>query len=301
MANSIAYAEVFQSALDDMIVQESTTAWMDENASQVIYTGGKTVKIPKMTLTGLGNYGRNDGYKKGSVTLAYEPREMTQDRGTQFLLDKMDVDETNFAATAIAVMAQFQREAVIPEVDAYRISKIASTAITAGQHVEYGYTPDKTTILAKLKAAIDVAGPEAVIMATPEVTTALEVAVGTNNLSAETFMLNGIDTRLPSLDGHPIIKVESNRMITAIQLNDLSNGTGGGWAKGATGKNVNFIVLPRFAPIGVNKLDEPQIFEPEQVQDYSAWKINYRRYHDLWIMDNKASKIALNVKDTNNG
>ena len=53
MANSIAYASVFQSALDDMIVQESTTAWMEENAEQVIYTGGKTVKIPKMTLTGL--------------------------------------------------------------------------------------------------------------------------------------------------------------------------------------------------------------------------------------------------------
>jgi len=297
MANSIAYASVFQSALDDMIVQESTTAWMEENAEQVIYTGGKTVKIPKMTLTGLGNYGRNTGYKKGSATLEYETREMTQDRGEQFLLDKMDVNETNFAVSAMALMAQFQREHVIPEVDAYRISKIATAAITADQHVEYGYTPDKSTILAKLKEAIDVAGPEAIIMATPEVTTALEIAIGTNNLSAETFVINGVDTRLPSLDGKPIIKVESNRMISAIKLNDLSDGEGGGWEKGASAYDVNFIVMPRFAPIGVDKLDELQIFEPEQVQDYSGWKINYRRYHDLWIMDNKVGKIAANIKD----
>lgn len=50
------------------------------------------------------------------------------DRGRKFLLDKMDVDETNFVASASAVMSEFQRTKVIPEVDAYRYSRIYALA-----------------------------------------------------------------------------------------------------------------------------------------------------------------------------
>ncbi len=51
---------------------------------------------------------------------------MTQDRGRKFLLDAMDVNETNFVASAGTVMGEFQRLHVAPEVDAYRISKVVS-------------------------------------------------------------------------------------------------------------------------------------------------------------------------------
>ena len=42
---------------------------------------------------------------------------MTQDRGRKFQLDAMDVDETNFVATATSVMNVFQEEKVVPEID----------------------------------------------------------------------------------------------------------------------------------------------------------------------------------------
>lgn len=58
---------------------------------------------------------------------------MTQDRGRKFTLDAMDTNETNFVVNAAGAMAQFQREYVIPEIDAYRISKLASDAIAGGQ------------------------------------------------------------------------------------------------------------------------------------------------------------------------
>lgn len=299
-ANDIDYAELFQTVLDEQIVQESVTGWMDANAGQIQYNGGKDVKVPKMTMTGLGNYNRLTGYPEGSVNLEYETFTMTQDRGTQFLLDQMDVNETNFVANATRVMTEFQRTHVIPEIDAYRISKIATYAITgdfASTNVEYGYTPAAATIIGKLADAVEVGGYDSYILATPETVKALEMEIGANSLSSVTYSQAGFDQTVPAFNGRPIIKVDPSRMVSAITTADLTAGAGGGWSKASTGLDINFIVVPRTTPIGVNKLDEPKIFEPGVVQEYSGWLIDYRRYHDLWVMDNKVKEIFVNVKD----
>lgn len=295
-ANDINYAELFQTVLDEQIVQESVTGWMDANAGQIQYNGGKDVKVPKMTMTGLGDYNRATGYPEGSVNLEYETFTMTQDRGTQFLLDQMDVNETNFVANATRVMTEFQRMFVIPEVDAYRISKIATYGMEGGE-AEYGYTPAANTIIGALADAVEVGGYDSYILATPETVKALEMQIGANNLSSVTYSQAGFDQTVPAFNGRPIIKVDPSRMVSAIKTNNLVNGAGGGWEKGASALDINFIVIPRTTPIAVNKLDEPKIFEPAQVQEYSGWLIDYRRYHDLWVMDNKAQEIFVNVKD----
>lgn len=299
-ANDIGLASLFQTVLDEQVVQEATTGWMEENASQVQYSGGHTVKVPKMTLTGLGDYSRNAGYPEGSVTFDYETFNMTQDRATQILLDQMDVDETNFAANATAVMTEFQRTQVIPELDAYRISKLATYAISGAYeatNVEYGYTPAAASIVEKLASAVEVGGYDSYILATPAVVKALEVAIGANNIASATFAQAGFDQTVPSFNGRPIIKVDPARMVTAIQTANLASGAGGGWSKAATAKDINFIVVPRTTPLAISKLDEPKIFEPAEVQEYSAWLIDYRRYHDLWVMDNKIKEIFVNIKD----
>lgn len=53
MANTITYAKVFQKELDKQVLEGSTSGWMEENASQVIYNGGNEIKMPKMSLQGL--------------------------------------------------------------------------------------------------------------------------------------------------------------------------------------------------------------------------------------------------------
>ena len=299
-ANDIDYATLFQTVLDEQVVQESTTGWMDANAGQVQYNGGKTVKVPKMTMTGLGDYSRSGGYPEGSVNLTYETFTMTQDRATQFLLDQMDVNETNFVANATNVMSEFQRAYVVPEIDAYRISKIATYALTgdyADTNCVFEYTPAKATIIEKLADAVEIGGYDSVILATPDVVKALECAIGANNIQSATFAQAGFDQTVPAFNGRPIIKVDASRMVSAITTANLSSGQGGGWSKAASALDINFIVVPRTAPIGVNKLDEPKIFAPEQVQEYSGWLIDYRRYHDLWIMDNKLKEVFVNFKD----
>lgn len=303
MANSIAYAQIFQRNLDQLAVQESVTGYMEANSGQVIYNGGNTVKVPKMSLEGLGNYSRDNGYDKGAVTMSYETLTMTQDRGKQFLLDSQDVDETNFAVTAAAVMGEFQRAYVVPEIDAYRISKLASAAITKGTNVTYGYTPAPATILENMKAAIaqvkkaGFINVPLVMHATTDAITALEVEIGHGNLRSETFSAGGFNTTVSVLDNVRIIETPDDRMYSAIKVKTTAQG--GGYEKGATASDINFIVFPQATPIAISKQDDMKIFEPSQVEDFDAWKINYRRYHDLWVMDNKIAGIAINLKDAN--
>lgn len=104
------YAKVFMAALDAQIMESATTGWMEENAAQVRFTGGNEVKIPKLSMSGLGNYDRDKGFQQGSVSLSYETKKMSQDRGRTFQLDAMDVDETNFSTAAGNIMGNFREQ-----------------------------------------------------------------------------------------------------------------------------------------------------------------------------------------------
>lgn len=300
--NTLATATLFQTTLDQLAVHEALTGYMEANAGQVIYNGGAEVKIPKMTMDGMGNYNRDTGYVQGGVTLSYETRSMTQDRGRKFRLDTMDINENNFVTTAAAVMGEFQRIKVIPEIDAYRISKLAQTAITK-THVEYGYTPVKATIVEKIKDAIKGIRKrgfqgEIVIHINYDSLNAVEMALLTQ-LTSITFSKGGVDTRVPAIDGCPLIAMPDDRMYSTITINDgtTAGQTGGGYAKGAAGKDINFIAIGRPVPIAISKQDKIKIISPDVNQSADAWDLNYRRFHDLWSLDNKQDFIAVNIKD----
>jgi hypothetical protein len=306
--NTLATATLFQNTLDKVAIQDAVTGWMDANAGQVIYNGGAEVKIPKMAVQGMGDYDRDNGYTQGSVTLEYETRKMTQDRGRLFQLDPMDIDENNFVTTAAAVMGEFQRVFVTPEIDAYRLSKVATYAIdgkVAGM-IDYGYTPGSTgtSALRKVKEGIKAVrengynGP-LVIHATPDFVMELELELA-GKITSVTFSKGGIDTQVPAVDGVPIISTPSSRMYTSITLYDgkTSGQEIGGYVKGSTAKDVNFMVLPRIAPIAITKQDVMRIFDPNVNQKLNAWQMDYRRFHDIWVLENKVNSIYLNIKDS---
>lgn len=225
--NALATATLFMTMLDKIAVREATTGWMDANAGRVLYNGGAEVKIPKMNVQGMGDYDREAGYQRGSVTLEYETRKMTQDRGRLFQLDPMDINESNFIPTAGAVMGEFQRTQVIPEIDAYRISKVATEVLTANKAgmIGKGYTPGATgtSALRKLKEGIkavrDYYNGPLICQATSEFIMELELELS-GKITATTFSKGGIQTQVPSVDNVPIISTPSNRMYSAIKIND---------------------------------------------------------------------------------
>lgn len=305
MANTIAYATLFQQALDKAAVAKLTSGWMDANAGQVIYNGGKEVKIPKMNMDGLGDYNRSTGFTQGSITLEYETKTMTQDRGRTFMLDSMDVNESNFVANATNAMGQFQTTKVVPEIDAYRYSKIASLAIV-GEVASGGNTITEANVLDLLKADItaieDIVGeiPLVITMATP-IAALLEGSEKiSKRLDVTEFTKGEIITKVRSLDGYPIIKVPSARMKTSYTFYDGKTGgqTAGGFVAAGDAKNINWIITPMYAPIAVNKTDKVRIFDPNVNQDADAWKLDYRKYHDLWVMDEALKICRVNIKES---
>lgn len=305
--NTLATATLFQKTLDEAAVREATTGWMEANAGQVIYNGGAEVKIPKMALQGMANYDRDKGYTQGSITLEYETRRMTQDRGRKFTLDAIDVNETNFVVTAAGAMAQFQKEHVVPEIDAYRISKLASDAITANKAgmIDYGYVPGTTgtSALRKFKEAAAAVreyytGP-LICQATSTFILELELELP-GKVTTVIWNQGGVDLRVKTIDDVPIISTPADRMYTSIQINDgkTVGQEAGGYQKGTKGKDINFFVCPTAAPIGISKQDLMRIFDPTTYQDANAWSMDYRRFHDLWVKDNMLGSIALSIKDT---
>jgi hypothetical protein len=304
MANNIEYTSLFQNALDTQAVAGATSGWMEANAGQVIYKGGKEIKIPKISMSGLGNYDRAAGFVSGDVTLEYETKTMTMDRGRAFSIDENDVDESNFVATASNVMSQFQRTQVIPEIDAYRYSKIASLAI-AGSRASGGYTPVATDILSKLKADIasvkDVVGDVPLIITMSAITkNILENSTEiTKQLQVTDFASGTYSTKVTMVDDNPIVAVPSARLKTAYLYQDgkTAGQEFGGFTADVSAKNINWLICSQTCPIAVSKTDAIRIFDPETNQSARAYKLDYRKYHDLWVPDNMLAHCFLNVKE----
>ena len=302
--NTLEYAKIFQTTLDKQVVAEATSGWMEANAGQVKYNGGNEIKVPKVSLQGLGDYDRDNGFAQGSVSYVYQTLTMGQDRGRTFQLDAMDVDETNFISAAGTVMGEFQRTKVVPEIDAYRYSKIATGAISKNKATG-GYTPSTSDILTKLKSDIekvlDIAGDGAqlvITMAIPTATILESSSEISKKLDVTDFTSGAFNTKVKSIDGNPIIKVPSGRMKTAYTFYDgaTSGQEAGGFVAASGAKDINWIICARRVPIAISKTDVIRIFSPMENQKANAWKIDYRKYHELFIMDNAWDLVWVNIK-----
>lgn len=302
--NTMEYAAVFMQELDSQMVETSTSGWMEANAGQVQYSGGAEVKIPKMQMSGLGDYDRENGFVKGGVSVAYETRKLTQDRGRAFQVDAMDVDETNFAAVAGNVMGEFQRTKVIPEIDAYRYSTIAAEAAKAGKQKEYTPAVDTIwqTLLGDITEIRDVVGDGAEIVITMSAKTAglLDQAKGDSQLiQSGEFVQGGVHLKVKEIDQCPVIRVPSARLKTKYNFYDgvSESQEDGGFTPAEDAKDINWIIAVRYAPIAVSKTDVTRIFDPMTNQSANAWKIDYRKYHDLWITDNGMEGILVSINN----
>lgn len=303
MPNSLQYASVFQSELDKAAVELATSGWMEPNSSLIRYNGGKTVKVPQIVMDGLADY--DNGFVDGDVTLTWQDLTFAMDRGRRFSLDEHEVNDTNFVATASQVMGEFQRTRVVPEIDAYRYSKIAAGAI-ANKCASGGYTPTATDILSKLY--YDVAAvQDAVGNDTPLVITMSTLVAAILDTSSEIskkldvvdFRQGGVTLKVSALNGeHPIRRVGSGRLKSAYIFADgkTEGQKTGGFAPAENALDVNWIICPRTVPIAVSRTDKVRIFDPETNQTARSWMLDYRKYHDLWITNNKWPQVWVNCK-----
>ena len=300
--NTIEYSKLMQKKLDQAVVIGATSGWMEANAGQVIYNGGDEVKIPTMTTAGLADYDRDNGFVQGGITLKYNTHKMTQDRGRTFQIDRMDLDESGFVATSANLIKVFQTEHVIPEIDAYRYSTIADIAIKANQSESIALTADNalTKIREHIRAVQDIVGDDVPLILTMSTKTRALIEdspkIG-KSINVADFKQGGMNFKVKSLDESVIRIAPSSRLKTKYEILDgtTSGQEAGGLKAAADAKDINWIITPQRVPIAISKTDKLRVFEPDTNQKADAWKIDYRKYHDLWIKENNKKIIFVCV------
>lgn len=296
--NTLEYSKIMMKKLDQHAVHNLTSGWMEANAGQVIYNGGDEVKIPTMSTSGLGNYDRDKGFVQGSISLKYDTYKMTQDRGRTFQIDAMDVDESGFIATSANVIKVFQEENVIPEIDSYRYAMIADIADKAGKKESVNLTADNalSKIREHIRAVQDIIGTdETFIITMPSNVLALiedSPKIG-KSINVADFKQGSINFKVKTIDDNPIRVVPSSRLKTKYDILDgvTSTQEKGGLKPAADAKNINWLLTPQNVPIAISKTDKLRVFSPDVNQKADAWKIDYRKYHDLWITRGKQEQI----------
>jgi hypothetical protein len=290
MAQSIALATVFQPILDEIYKASSLTARMDAPTKPIDFAGASAVKVFKTDVIGLGTYSRSTGYPAGQIVGTWETLTLTQERGREFNIDRMD-DEESLGMAFGTLAGEFMRTEVIPEVDAYRFAEYASNADN-GTTDTLSAADDVLAAIdaAKLALNIDEVPPDGRLLFISDACHALLEASLTRSWASE----GNPDRRLRVLDGMPVIMVPQGRFSTEITVNAGETVDAGGFA--ATGEDINFMIVHPTAVLQTVKHANLKIFEPDENQDADAYKVQYRLYHDAFVYDNKADGIYVHAE-----
>lgn len=292
MSNSIQLAQKFVPIIDGIYKAASVTQGMDA-ATRPDFTGVNEVKVLKVSTTGLGDYSRTNGYPKGDVTAAWETLKLTEERGKEFSIDRMD-DEETLGLTFGVVAGNFMREHVIPELDAYRFAKYASAT---GINTTTGALLTKDNILSAIDEAVRQLNADEVPQEGRRLFVNSDLQPLLNEALNRQWGSDGtVNTVLAGYNGMPITYVPPTRFYTAITLNDGTSNWG--YAKASGAASINFMIIYPQAVLQVQKFALPKIFTPDENQDKDAWKFQFRLYHDAFVYENKAKGIYLHKQPT---
>ena len=291
--NSEAFAVKFTGELDKVLVQKSKTGFLTDNALRAKFVGAKTVKIPNISLQGLGDYDRENGFIKGVTTIDNEAFELTMDRARTFSIDREDLDETGIQSLAGQVLSEFVRTKVVPETDAYVLSKLAGLAKTNGNIVAAVADKPFETFMALQNKVIEKSnGTE------EELVCFMDYAMYNSFVSSseiqkiinvENFKQGDVDLKVKKIDGIALIPVVSGRMRTAYVFN--ADGDGGFTPTGAS-QGIKMLMLPKKAASLIRKSEKMRVFTPDVNQAADAYKFDYRLYYDVLVKTSMKNTVC---------
>lgn len=282
MPNAITLRKQYSTLLDEVYKLSSLTAVLD-GPNDLVREGANAneILIPKLDMQGLANYNKQTGYVDGDVTLEYETKKCAYDRGRMFSIDAMD----NIESAGIAfgrLSGEFLRTKVVPELDAWRLSSYAS--ISGIKVVNAALSDGKAALSALRTARGDIENAEANLAT-------CYLFINPTVLG----MIEDLDTTASkkAIEGFAgIIKVPKGRFYSKIDL--TANGEGG-YAKNASGLEMNFLIVDKQAAIQYQKHTVTKIITPEQNQTADAWKFGYRTVGIAECKDNKKDGIYVHT------
>ena len=299
----------FIGILDEIYQRQAITSILDDATLAQQFVGTKSIKLPKISVDGAGNYDRDTGYTQGGVSVSYEEHTLKYDRGRKFRIDVIDDDESAFDLYR-QVATQYVRTREVPEIDAIRFAEIYAAAVrddSLATVVEKDLaSTDKVLALfdAAEKTLNEAEVPEEgrILFCTNEFYSMLKSNDTISRRMDVTNNNGNIDRRVTLLDGvTPIIKVPQVRFYSSVQLNDgkTEGQTGGGYAAVTSEtKDINFIYAPKSILRGVIKRNVSKIVTPQENQSADAYDVFYRVHHDLIVKDNETAGIYIHTKAT---
>ena len=291
MANSLEFAKKFLPVLDDIYKNLSVTQGMDAG-KKVDFTGVNEVKVLKTNTEGMGDYSRENGYPKGDITAKWETLQLTEERGKELSIDRMDNEEMQNVFGIL--IGQFMRDWVVPELDAFRFAKYASAS---GISKATGAILTKDTIIGAIDEAVRQMNADEVPLSGRVLYINSDLQPILNHALTRTWGSDGsVNTVLSGYNNMPIKYVPPTRFYTEILLNDGSEAWG--YKKSTNGKNINFMLIYPEAILQAVKLALPKVFTPDENQDKDMWKFEFRIYHDTFVYENKAKGIYLHESTT---
>lgn len=303
--NVIELVTKYLPVLDEQYRVESKSAILDIAPEFIQQTkDAKKVKIAKISTDGLANYDRAGGFVAGYADLTWEEHEFKIDRGRAIQIDDMDNEET-FGLAFGRLTGTFQKDKVIPEIDAYRFAtyygkaefkkevtltdgKILSVIDDIDQEMDESEVDESDRYLFCNPAVYKL------IMNDPSIQHMLSVNDGLSKM---------VNKKIMNYNNHPIIKVPSTRFYTAIDLLDgkTVGQEAGGYKPASGAKTIGLLMIQKWAVMQLSKRRIARIWAPTKEQaagtdgvnpNADAWKFDFRIYHDAWVLDEKVAGIA---------
>lgn len=291
---AINYAERFEREIQQQFQRELTSADMDTNRSYR-FIDAQTIRVPTVILSGYKDHVRDGSKNRGIVGNVYQTFTLTHDRNIEFYVDEMDVDETNQVLSAANITAVFNQEQAIPELDAFRYSKLYAEFVALGGQVDTTPLTEENIlqVFDKMMEAMDEAAvPESgrMLKVTPRIYTMLKNAEKIQRYIDVSGGAKGINRNVRSLDDVTIVKVPSDRMKTLYDFTE-------GFVPGDGAKQINMMLYHPSAILAPVKVADIYLWNKGETPE-SAFGYLYqnRMYTDLFVIKAKKDAIAINVE-----
>jgi len=268
--------------------------WASENSTRYKPGMGKTMYIPTVTVGGARAVNRDsiDGQFSRNWDNQWQAVELQMDREWDTLVDPMDIDETNEAASIANITRAFAEFQKIPEMDAFMSSKLAEFASEHGGVSTQSLT--SSTILAEWDNGLEymtnqrVNRDRCVAYATPAAYKLLKQATGLTRFIEVTNGIQNVDRNVAKLDGVALIEVPADMMKTAYLFTS-------GWAVDtAHAQQINFIIVDPMA-IGAPIKYETAMISPPTAQSKGKYLYYERYYYGVFMLNQRGAGVYAHV------
>lgn len=212
----------FTPYVDEVFKAESKRGLLTNN--DYSWTGAHTIKIYKVNTTTMSDYDRagtgtnaSRYGKVASLEATTEEMTLTKDRSFTFAIDKLDNDETGGVLAGATALARQQREVIIPEIDSYVYSVMATKAGTkpAAKELTTSNIYDEITAGTEELDDNEVSETGRVLVVSPTIYRIMKKCpdiVLDTDVGQEMRLLGVVGT----LDGMNVIKIPAKRLPTGF-------------------------------------------------------------------------------------